>query len=185
MSFDNLGLDRRMLDAVGRLGYTEPTPIQRDAIPLALAGRDVVGCAQTGTGKTAAFILPTLQRISAKPGKIRALVVTPTRELAGQIEQFATQIGKTTRHRVAVAYGGVGYEPQRKALRRGVDLLVACPGRLLDLVNGGHCDLSASRYSCSTRLTACSTWASGPTCANPLVPPQGASEPALLGDDVA
>jgi len=141
LSFDNLGLDRRMLDAVGRLGYTEPTPIQRDAIPLALAGRDVVGCAQTGTGKTAAFILPTLQRISAKPGKIRALVVTPTRELAGQIEQFATQVSKATRHRVAVAYGGVGYEPQRKALRRGVDLLVACPGRLLDLVQAGHCDL--------------------------------------------
>ncbi len=142
MSFDNLGLDRRMLDAVGRLGYAEPTPIQRDAIPLALEGRDVVGCAQTGTGKTAAFILPTLQRIPAKPGGIRALVITPTRELAGQIEQFATQIGKTTRHRVAVAYGGVGYEPQRKALRRGVDVLVACPGRLLDLVGAGHCDLS-------------------------------------------
>jgi len=141
LSFDNLGLDHRLLDAVGRLGYTEPTPIQRDAIPLALQGRDVVGCAQTGTGKTAAFVLPTLQRISAKPGHIRALVVTPTRELAGQIEQFATQVAKTTRHRVAVAYGGVGYEPQRKALRRGVDLLVACPGRLLDLVNAGHCDL--------------------------------------------
>ena len=142
MSFDNLGLDHRMLDAVGRLGYAEPTPIQRDAIPLALEGRDVVGCAQTGTGKTAAFILPTMQRIPAKPGGIRALVITPTRELAGQIEQFAAQVGKTTRHRVAVVYGGVGYEPQRKALKRGVDVLVACPGRLLDLVSAGHCDLS-------------------------------------------
>ncbi len=130
-----------MLEAVAKLGYSEPTPIQSEAIPLALAGRDIVGCAQTGTGKTAAFMLPTLQRIAAKPGGIRALVITPTRELAGQIERFTTDIGKTTRHRVAVVYGGVGYEPQRKALRRGVDVLVACPGRLLDLVNGGHCDL--------------------------------------------
>jgi len=142
LSFDNLGLEPRLLEAVARMGYAEPTPIQRDAIPLALAGRDVVGCAQTGTGKTAAFVLPTLQRIPAKPGGIRALIVTPTRELAGQIEQFAKQIGKTTRHRVAVVYGGVGYEPQRKALRQGVDVLVACPGRLLDLVNNGHCNLS-------------------------------------------
>ncbi len=142
MSFDNLGLDARLLEAVARMGYSEPTPIQRDAIPLALAGRDVVGCAQTGTGKTAAFVLPTLQRIPAKPGGVRALVITPTRELAAQIEQVAKQVGKSTRHRVAVVYGGVGYEPQRKALRQGVDLLVACPGRLLDLVNAGHCDLS-------------------------------------------
>jgi len=142
LSFHNLGLEPRLLEAVAKMGYAEPTPIQRDAIPLALAGRDVVGCAQTGTGKTAAFILPTLQRIPAKPGGIRALVVTPTRELAGQIEEFTRQIGKTTRHRVAVVYGGVGYEPQRKALRQGVDVLVACPGRLLDLVSNGHCNLS-------------------------------------------
>ncbi len=142
MSFDNLGLEPRLLEAVAKMGYTQPTPIQRDAIPLVLAGRDVVGCAQTGTGKTAAFVLPTLQRIPAKPGGVRALVITPTRELAAQIEQVAKQVGKSTRHRVAVVYGGVGYEPQRKALRQGVDLLVACPGRLLDLVNGGHCDLS-------------------------------------------
>jgi ATP-dependent RNA helicase RhlE len=141
LSFDNLGLDPRLLQAVTRLGYAEPTPIQRDAIPLALAGRDIVGCAQTGTGKTAAFMLPTLQRIPARPGPIRALVVTPTRELAGQIETFTREIGKTTGHRVAVVYGGVGYEPQRKALRRGVDVLVACPGRLLDLINAGDCDL--------------------------------------------
>ncbi|PKQ16829.1 MAG: ATP-dependent RNA helicase RhlE [Actinobacteria bacterium HGW-Actinobacteria-7] len=141
MSFDNLGLDRRLLQAVGKLGYAEPTPIQRETIPLALAGRDIIGCAQTGTGKTAAFMLPTLQRIPARPGAIRALVITPTRELAGQIETFTKEIGKTTNHRCAVVYGGVGYEPQRKALRRGVDVLVACPGRLLDLVNAGHCDL--------------------------------------------
>ena len=142
MSFDNLGLNERLLEAVSRLGYTEPTPIQRETIPLVLAGRDVVGTAQTGTGKTAAFTLPTLQRISAAPGPIRALVITPTRELAAQIHTVATEVAKVTKHRVTSVYGGVGYEPQRTALRKGVDLLVACPGRLLDLVNGGDCDLS-------------------------------------------
>ena len=116
------------------MGYTRPTPIQRDAIPYVLEGRDVVGCAQTGTGKTAAFVLPMLQRIEAKPGGPRALVVTPTRELAVQIEGVAAEVAKRTKHRVAVVYGGVGYEPQIKALKRGVDLLVATPGRLLDLM---------------------------------------------------
>lgn len=134
LSFDNLGLSPRLLEAVAAMGYTSPTPIQRDAIPLVLEGRDVVGCAQTGTGKTAAFVLPLMQRLEAKPGGPRALVVTPTRELAVQIEEVATQVAKHTKHRVAVAYGGVGYEPQTKALKRGVDLLVATPGRLLDLM---------------------------------------------------
>ena len=142
MGFNNLGLSPRLLEAVARLGYTEPTPIQLNAIPLALEGRDIVGTAQTGTGKTAAFILPTLQRIQAKPGAVRALVITPTRELAAQIDTVATAVGKVTGHKVASIYGGVGYEPQRKALKRGVDLLVACPGRLLDLVREGYCDLS-------------------------------------------
>ncbi len=134
MSFDNLGLSPRLLEAVAAMGYTRPTPIQRDAIPYVLEGRDVVGCAQTGTGKTAAFVLPMLQRIEAKPGGPRALVVTPTRELAVQIEGVAAEVAKRTKHRVAVVYGGVGYEPQIKALKRGVDLLVATPGRLLDLM---------------------------------------------------
>ena len=116
------------------MGYTRPTPIQRDAIPYVLEGRDVVGCAQTGTGKTAAFVLPLMQRITAGPGGPRALVVTPTRELAGQIEGVAGQVAALTKHRVAVVYGGVGYEPQIKALKRGVDVLVATPGRLLDLM---------------------------------------------------
>jgi ATP-dependent RNA helicase RhlE len=124
------------------MGYATPTPIQLEAIPAALSGRDVVGCAQTGTGKTAAFVLPTLQRIQARPGKVKALVITPTRELALQIEQVAEAVAKKTRHRVAVVYGGVGYEPQKKALRRGVDLLVACPGRLLDLIATHDADLS-------------------------------------------
>jgi ATP-dependent RNA helicase RhlE len=116
LSFDNLGLEPRLLEAVAAMGYTSPTPIQRDAIPTILEGRDVVGCAQTGTGKTAAFVLPMLQRIPAKPGGPRALVVTPTRELAVQIEGVAAEVAKRTKHRVAVVYGGVGYEPQIKAL---------------------------------------------------------------------
>jgi ATP-dependent RNA helicase RhlE len=142
LSFDNLGLEPRLLQAVASMGYTIPTPIQRDAIPVVLAGRDVVGCAQTGTGKTAAFVLPLLQRIPAKPGAIKALIVTPTRELAVQIDEVARAAARSTRHRTAVVYGGVGYDPQRRALKRGVDVLVATPGRLLDLVNRRDADLS-------------------------------------------
>ena len=142
MSFDNLGLAPRLLEAVAAMGYTRPTPIQRDAIPYVLEGRDVVGCAQTGTGKTAAFVLPLMQRVPAQPGGPRALVVTPTRELAVQIEGVAGQVAKLTKHRVAVVYGGVGYEPQIKALTRGVDILVATPGRLLDLMERRVADLS-------------------------------------------
>jgi len=142
LSFNNLGLDDRLLQAVTTMGYTSPTPIQRDAIPYVLEGRDVVGCAQTGTGKTAAFVLPLMQRITARPGGPRALVVTPTRELAQQIEEVALQVAKTTKHRVTVVYGGVGYEPQIKALKRGVDILVATPGRLLDLMERRVANLS-------------------------------------------
>ena len=142
MSFDNLGLDPRLLQAVGSMGYTAPTPIQEQSIPAIVAGRDVVGCAQTGTGKTAAFVLPTLQRVSAGNRKPVALIVTPTRELAAQIEGVAKQASRFTQHKVAVVYGGVGYQPQAKALRRGVDILVATPGRLLDLCNQRDCDLS-------------------------------------------
>ncbi|MDI6844249.1 MAG: DEAD/DEAH box helicase [Anaerosomatales bacterium] len=141
MSFDNLGLSPRLLEAVAAMGHTRPTPIQREAIPHVLAGRDVVGCAQTGTGKTAAFVLPLMQRVEAGPGGPRALVVTPTRELALQISEVAQQAAVRTGHRVAVAYGGVGYEPQLKALKRGVDVLVATPGRLIDLVERGAADL--------------------------------------------
>jgi ATP-dependent RNA helicase RhlE len=142
LSFDNLGLDDRLRAAVTSMGYTAPTPIQSQAIPLVLDGRDVVGCAQTGTGKTAAFVLPILQLITARPGGPAALVVTPTRELALQIVEVATAVARHTRHRVAAVYGGVGYEPQRQALKRGVDLLVATPGRLLDLAGQGDVDLS-------------------------------------------
>jgi ATP-dependent RNA helicase RhlE len=152
MSFAELGLDPGLLKAVHDLGYVDPTPIQEQSIPLALQGRDLLGCAQTGTGKTAAFVLPTLQRIARGTGAGQAsngstkhpaaLVVTPTRELAGQIDEVARACAKYTGQRVAAVYGGVGYEPQLKKLRRGVDLLVATPGRLLDLEQRREVDLS-------------------------------------------
>jgi ATP-dependent RNA helicase RhlE len=142
LSFNDLGLEPRLLQAVASMGYTAPTPIQSGAIPLVLTGCDVVGCAQTGTGKTAAFVLPTLQTISSKPGGPRALVITPTRELCLQIVEVAASVGKHTRHRVTAVYGGVGYDPQRKAIRRGVDMLVATPGRLLDIAKQRDVDLS-------------------------------------------
>jgi ATP-dependent RNA helicase RhlE len=142
LSFDNLGLDERLLKAVRNMGYSAPTPIQENAIPSILAGHDVVGCAQTGTGKTAAFTLPTLQRVRAGGARHpKALIVTPTRELAAQIESVAKQAARFTHHRVAVVYGGVGYGPQAAALRKGVDVLVATPGRLLDLCSQRDCRL--------------------------------------------
>jgi ATP-dependent RNA helicase RhlE len=142
LSFDNLGLDDRLLKAVRTMGYTAPTPIQEAAIPAIIKGRDVVGCAQTGTGKTAAFTLPAIQRVRAGSRRPTVLIVTPTRELAAQIEGVAKQAARHTQHRVAVVYGGVGYGPQASALRRGVDILVATPGRLLDLCQQGDCNLS-------------------------------------------
>ncbi|MHB8859927.1 MAG: DEAD/DEAH box helicase [Thermoleophilia bacterium] len=141
MLFENLGLEERLLKGVKAMGYTTPTPIQEKAIPVALEGRDIVGCAQTGTGKTAAFILPLLQNMGTQHG-VKALVVTPTRELAGQIVDVARQCSKFTGHKVAAVYGGVGYQPQKDKLRRGVDLLVATPGRLLDLSGRGDVNLS-------------------------------------------
>lgn len=141
MSFDHLGLEPGLLEAVQTLGYSKPTPIQEQAIPLALTGRDIMGCAQTGTGKTAAFVLPALQ-LMGRRRTIGALVVTPTRELALQIEEVARTCAKHTGQHVAAVYGGVAYEPQIKKLRRGVELLVATPGRLLDLQQRGEVDLS-------------------------------------------
>jgi ATP-dependent RNA helicase RhlE len=138
--FDELGLDPKLLEGVASLGFETPTPIQEEALPFALAGRDVVGSAQTGTGKTAAFVLPALQRTPADH-VLRTLVITPTRELAQQIETFGTAIGKFSGHRVLSAVGGVGLDPQIKALRAGIDLLVATPGRLLDLYKRGDLKL--------------------------------------------
>ena len=124
-------------------GYTTPTPIQAQAIPMVLKGRDVMGLAQTGTGKTAAFVLPILNRlIKGKRGVLRALIVAPTRELAEQIHDAIGVLGRKTRLRSATTYGGVNINPQINQLRRGVDILVACPGRLLDHIGRGTVDLS-------------------------------------------
>ena len=141
MSFESLGLEPRLLNAVAKMGYSEPTPIQAQGIPHVLAGRDVVGVAQTGTGKTAAFVLPLLQRTPTKRG-VKALVITPTRELATQIGEVARSASRFTGHRTAVIFGGVGVGPQVDKLRRGVDIVVACPGRLLDLHGRRAVDLS-------------------------------------------
>jgi ATP-dependent RNA helicase RhlE len=132
-----------VLAGVDAAGYTSPTPIQEQAIPVALEGRDVLGLAQTGTGKTAGFMLPILQRLITGPrGRIRALIVAPTRELAEQIHQTARELGNNTAIRSLSIYGGVSKLPQAKALRRGADIVVACPGRLLDHVGDGAIDLS-------------------------------------------
>lgn len=133
MSFNQFNLDSRLLAAVKRFGFTTPTPIQVSAIPLALDGHDLVGTAQTGTGKTAAFVLPILHKLLTDPGKrTRALIVTPTRELAEQIHQTVGRLSYGTNIRSVAVYGGVGAAPQIEALRHGVEVLVACPGRLLD-----------------------------------------------------
>jgi ATP-dependent RNA helicase RhlE len=144
MSFNALGLAPELLRAVSEEGYEHPTPIQQETIPLALAGRDLIGSAQTGTGKTAAFLLPILQRLAAerRPHTLRALVLTPTRELAEQVLQSARAYGRHVSVSAAAIYGGVGMEPQTRALARGVDIVVATPGRLLDHMERGHVDFS-------------------------------------------
>jgi ATP-dependent RNA helicase RhlE len=143
MSFTDLGLVPGLLRAVAEKGYTAPTPIQREAIPAVLAGRDVIAGAQTGTGKTAAFVLPILQKLGTQHGRApHALVLTPTRELAAQVAESACDYGRHTTVRTAVVFGGVSEKPQIEALRAGCDLLVATPGRLLDLAEQGVLDLS-------------------------------------------
>ena len=133
MSFASFNLDPRLMRGVADLGFTEPTPIQRDGIPPALKGRDVLACAMTGSGKTAAFLLPILQRLqNKKPGTTRALILAPTRELASQIVEHFNDLAHHTRLKAAAVYGGVGMAPQKRAFERGVDVVVACPGRLLD-----------------------------------------------------
>ena len=158
MSFDQLGLSPELLRAVADQGYTEPTPVQREAIPLVLAGRDLLAGAQTGTGKTAAFVLPILQRLTdsrpvvhgptsrhrrdATRPPIRVLVLTPTRELALQVEESVRTYGSHRRVRSAAIYGGVGFDPQVRALRAGPAIVVATPGRLLDHATQRTIDLS-------------------------------------------
>ncbi|MFL5681285.1 MAG: DEAD/DEAH box helicase [Chloroflexota bacterium] len=157
MTFDQLGLSPELLRAVADEGYTEPTPVQSEAIPNVLAGRDVLAGAQTGTGKTAAFVLPILQRLNANRaaadsartdrrnatrGPVRVLVLTPTRELALQVEQSVRTYGARHPVRSTTIYGGVGFEPQARALRGGPEIVVATPGRLLDHVSQRTIDLS-------------------------------------------
>lgn len=133
MPFSKLGLSPKVLEGVVAAGYTDPTPIQLRAIPVLLGGRDLIGCAQTGTGKTAAFALPILSRLG-QHGTLRALVLEPTRELAAQVETAIHDYGRFTDLRTAVLFGGTGYGKQDDALRKGVDILVATPGRLLDQI---------------------------------------------------
>jgi ATP-dependent RNA helicase RhlE len=150
MTFETLGLAPALLRALADTSYTTPTPIQAEAIPLILAGRDVLGGAQTGTGKTAAFGLPLLQRLAesapanaAGPRKPRALILVPTRELAVQVSESLRKYGRHLRLNVTTIYGGAGMQPQMEQLRRGVDILVACPGRLIDHMERGTAKLDA------------------------------------------
>ena len=152
MEFEELELIQPILRAVREEGYFEPSPIQRKAIPPALDGRDLLGCAQTGTGKTAAFAIPILQRLTlagpqGRQRPIRALVLTPTRELALQVAENFRAYGRYLRLRTEVIFGGVSQNPQVDALQRGVDILVATPGRLNDLIGQGHVQLNFNQIS--------------------------------------
>jgi ATP-dependent RNA helicase RhlE len=152
MPFRALGLDANILKAVQEAGYTEPTPIQAAAIPQILAGHDLIGIAQTGTGKTAAFVLPILAKLAKPAGSgggrrcIRALVVAPTRELVAQIEENVRAYARHLPLRMATIFGGVAERPQIQSLRNGIDLVVATPGRLLDLMNQGHVDFAGLNF---------------------------------------
>jgi len=139
--FQHLGLAEPLVKAVQALGFIEPTPIQRDAIPHILQGRDVIGSAQTGTGKTAAFALPILTRLERPTGRPRVLILEPTRELAAQVELAIRDFAKFTHFKMVTLFGGVGYQRQTDALRAGVDLIIATPGRLLDQLERGTCSL--------------------------------------------
>ena len=150
MSFSVLGLDAKILRAVTEAGYTEPTPIQTAAIPPIIAGNDLIGIAQTGTGKTAAFTLPILTRLAALPPNPRRctklLVLAPTRELVVQIEENVRAYAKHLSLTVATVFGGVGENPQIRALRSGTDIIIACPGRLLDLIGQRAADFSQLKF---------------------------------------
>jgi ATP-dependent RNA helicase RhlE len=148
-NFASLNLSDYLLKTLAKLGYQTPTPIQAKCIPVVLNGSDLLGCAQTGTGKTAAFSLPMIERLIAqtptdesnRPRRARGLILAPTRELAGQIEESLRTYGQGTALRQVVIYGGVSQNRQIRALQDGVDVIVATPGRLLDLMQQGHVDL--------------------------------------------
>lgn len=143
MNFNQFNLDPRLMQGINKAGYDAPTPIQQAAIPAALRGRDIIGTAQTGTGKTAAFVLPILNKLlDGQRNTPRALIVTPTRELAEQINDVIKTLSAGTKLKSATIYGGVGAAPQIQALRNGAEILVACPGRLLDLIAQGHAKMN-------------------------------------------
>lgn len=146
MPFAQLGLSKEVVDGVKAMGYIDPTPIQLRAIPLILSGRDVIGSAQTGTGKTAAFALPILTKLEKGTSNTRALILEPTRELAAQVETAVRDFSRFTDLKVGVVYGGVGYGRQMEFFKQGVDVLVATPGRLLDHINRGTCRLDKIEY---------------------------------------
>ena len=141
MPFSKLGLSQKVVDGVRAAGYNDPTPIQLRAVPIILEGRDLIGCAQTGTGKTAAFALPIISRLNQR-GALRALVLEPTRELAAQVETAIRDYARFTNLRTVVLFGGTGYGRQDQALRQGADIVVATPGRLLDQINRGKLRLN-------------------------------------------
>ena len=133
MSFETLNFHPSIVAGIRSLGYVTPTPIQLQSIPPIMQGRDLIGLAQTGTGKTAAFVLPILQRLLTSPlGRVGALIISPTRELAEQTCETINELGKQTRLRSIAIYGGVGIEQQKRSLHNGIEIIVACPGRLLD-----------------------------------------------------
>ena len=151
MTFKELNITEPILKAIEEKGYAVPTPIQGEAIPAALAKRDILGCAQTGTGKTASFAIPIIQHLqmnkeAAKCRGIKALILTPTRELALQISECINDYAKYTQVRHGVIFGGVNQRPQVDMLHKGIDILVATPGRLLDLMNQGHIHLDKIQY---------------------------------------
>jgi ATP-dependent RNA helicase RhlE len=141
MPFSKLGLSQKVVDGVRAAGYNDPTPIQLRAVPIVLEGRDLIGCAQTGTGKTAAFALPIISRLNQR-GALRALVLEPTRELAAQVETAIRDYARFTNLRTVVLFGGTGYGRQDQELRQGADIVVATPGRLLDQINRGKLRLN-------------------------------------------
>lgn len=144
VTFHSFALHPSILSSITALGYKTPTPIQQKSIPPLLLGQDLIGLAQTGTGKTAAFVLPILQRLQAGPrGRVRALIISPTRELAQQTHEVVSELGKDLGLRSVTLYGGVAINPQVQKLRRGVDIAIACPGRLLDHMQQRNIDLSA------------------------------------------
>src|SRR3954469_13992603 len=146
MGFTALGLSQPVLEGVKAMGYVQPTPIQLRAIPMIMNGQDGIGSAQTGTGKTAAFALPILSRLQHGSKGTRALILEPTRELAAQVETATRDLARFTDIGVAVVFGGVGYGRQKEALKEGVEIVVATPGRLLDHLQQGTCQLNAVEY---------------------------------------